>query len=41
MRAGEDVAFGGDGDVSLPAAAAVDIGLGVIEESTLGPIAAE
>ena len=41
MRAGEDVAFGGDGDVTLPAAAAVNVGLGVLEEPQLGPLAAE
>src|SRR5262249_31307422 len=41
MRAGEDVPFRGDGDMTLPAAAAVDVGLGVIEEPSLGPHAAE
>ena len=41
VRAGEDVAFGGDGDVTLPAAAAVDVRLRVLEEPHLGPLAAD
>ena len=41
MRAGEDVAFRGDGDVTLPAAAAGDVRLGVRKESQLGPLAPE